>query len=180
MRFVPLLFMLILTACIAAAPGKTDKPSGGSEDPITGGAITVTTLDAVTPGQKGVPRPKPNPALTAPNPDATEPASDSDVPDPAAKPPVTEPGATAPVAPARAVSAAEKTCIRQGGTWGPAGKAGETCTKQTKDNGKQCNAESDCEGYCLARSKTCAPFTPMFGCNEILQDNGVQVTLCLD
>ena len=180
MRLLPLLFVLILTACIAAAPGKSDKPSAVPENPITGGAITVTTLDAATPGQVGVPRPKPNPALIAPNRDVVDHAKDGDVPEPAAEPPVSEPAATAPVAPARTVSAAEKTCIRQGGTWGPAGKAGETCTKLTKDSGKQCDAESDCEGYCLARSRTCAPFTPMFGCNEILQDNGVQVTLCLD
>ena len=32
----------------------------------------------------------------------------------------------------------------------------------------------------LARSGTCAPITPMFGCNDILQDDGREVTLCLD
>jgi hypothetical protein len=46
--------------------------------------------------------------------------------------------------------------------------------------GKACTRQSQCEGYCLARSGTCAPITPMFGCNDILQDDGREVTLCLD
>ena len=166
MRLLPLLVVLILSACIPAKPGTGGKPAVSVENPITGGAITVTPLAAVPPDAAAVPRPKPNPAAAPP--------------DPATKPAAAESAADIAPAPARMVSAAEQTCIRQGGSWGPAGKAGETCTKLTKDSGKQCNAESDCEGYCLARSGTCAPFIPMFGCNEILQDNGVQVTLCID
>ena len=168
MRLLPLLFVLTLTACVAAGGGRPGKPSEGAENPITGSAIAVTTLDATVPDQPSAPRPKPKPVQAPPKPEAA--------PVPA------EPAAVAevPTAPPRMVSAAEKTCLAQGGSWGPAGKAGETCVKLTKDSGKQCDVESDCEGYCLARSKTCAPFTPMFGCNDILQDNGVQVTLCID
>ena len=54
------------------------------------------------------------------------------------------------------------------------------CVRMTKDSGKRCERESQCDSVCLARSGTCAPFKPMYGCNEILQDNGARVTLCLD
>lgn len=54
------------------------------------------------------------------------------------------------------------------------------CVYQTRDAGKQCDRESQCDGVCLARSGTCSPFKPLYGCNEILQDNGARVTLCLD
>lgn len=75
----------------------------------------------------------------------------------------------------------ELTCVKNGGSWGKAGKTGgKTCFMQTKDAGKSCQRESDCEASCLARSGTCAPVSPMFGCNEILQDNEVMVTLCID
>jgi hypothetical protein len=56
----------------------------------------------------------------------------------------------------------------------------EACVTLTRDGGKACTRQSQCEGYCLARSGTCAPITPMFGCNDILQDDGREVTLCLD
>lgn len=180
MRFLSLLFVLILTACVAAGVGKGGKPEGAAQNPIIGGQITVTTLDAVSPGQAAVLRPKTKPAVIAPDPDAVQPLAADVALLPAAKPGADDAVPSAATAPARMISAAEKTCVRQGGTWGPAGKAGETCTKLTRDSGKQCDAQSDCEGYCLARSRSCAPFTPMFGCNEILQDNGVQVTLCID
>lgn len=177
MRFVPLLFVLILTACVAAGPGKTGKSGVSAENPITGGAIAVTTLNAAASGKAEVPRPKANPALIPVAGDPAKPA----VAKPDAKPTDAEPVTEAPVAPPRVMTAAETTCVKQGGRWGKAGKSGaETCIKLTKDNGKRCDSESDCEGYCLSRSMTCAPFIPMFGCNDIIQDNGVQVTLCID
>ena len=73
------------------------------------------------------------------------------------------------------------TCEKRGGTWGKAGKSGgKTCIKRTRDAGKQCTKQSSCDGVCLARSGTCAPVTPLFGCNEILQNDGSRVTLCVD
>ncbi len=172
MRLLLLLFVLIVSACVAGGPGK----SAGGDTAITGGAIAVTTLGDLpgkaASGAPAMPRPRPKPETIAPR------ANTAD-----AAPTVAQTAEPAPIAappPAEPMSAAEKTCVKQGGTWGPAGKAGESCRTLTKDSGKQCDAESDCEGYCLARSGTCAPFRPMFGCNEILQDNGVQVTLCID
>lgn len=181
MRLLPLLFVLILTACVLTAPDKGAKPGATAENPITGGAITVTTLDAAMPAQDNVPRPKPKPTATAPKPDAVQPSPEDPTPKPTAKPTVADLAAEVPAALPRVMSPEEKSCMKKGGRWAQAGKSGaKTCIKLTKDGGKQCNSESDCEGYCLARSGTCAPAIPMFGCNDILQDNGVQVTLCID
>ena len=151
MRVLPMLCCVLLTACTLAMPGGRDKPARPVENPITGAAIATTTLDAANPA-----------ALPA-------------QPKPAVLP------AVEPVQPARIASPQELACIKKGDSWRSAGKAGgEACFTQTKDAGKSCQRESDCDGLCLARSATCAPFTPMFGCNDILQDNGARATLCID
>ncbi len=75
----------------------------------------------------------------------------------------------------------EAACRKLRGTWGAVGKSGaKTCFHPSKDAGKSCSKQSDCSSQCLARSKTCAPFWPIFGCTEILQKDGSQVKLCLD
>ena len=72
-------------------------------------------------------------------------------------------------------------CEKKRGRWAKIGKGdSRACVFTTKDSGKHCTKESECDGVCLARSGTCSPFKPLFGCNEILQDNGARVTLCLD
>lgn len=89
--------------------------------------------------------------------------------------------APAPTAPAKPKSVAHLACEKKGGKFVPLGKSGAlTCQTPTRDGGKQCRKESDCEGLCLARSRTCAPAKPLFGCQSILQEDGVQVDLCLD
>jgi hypothetical protein len=55
-----------------------------------------------------------------------------------------------------------------------------TCAWATSDANKSCAAAGDCEGLCLARSRTCAPITPLLGCNEILTASGSAATLCVD
>ena len=174
MRFLPLVFLILLTGCVPGTPGAGGKSVAMPENPITGGAISVTTLAA--PGAKGpaepalrpLARPKPGPDQAADTPLA--PKADT----------TAGAGEDAPVA-SVVMTAEEKTCVKSGGSWAKAGKSSaKTCIRRTKDGGKRCDAEQDCEGYCLARSGTCAPAIPMFGCNDILQDNGVQVTLCID
>ncbi len=72
-------------------------------------------------------------------------------------------------------------CEKRGGTWGNAGSTKvQSCIIRTKDGGKQCRKAGDCDSACLARSGTCAPVKPLFGCNEILQKDGSRVTLCID
>jgi hypothetical protein len=78
-------------------------------------------------------------------------------------------------------SASELACERRGGQFAAAGTSGaRACVLRTRDGGRQCRRQTDCEGQCLARSNTCAPVSPLFGCHEILQADGRRVTLCID
>ncbi|MEY4697034.1 MAG: hypothetical protein RIT14_1462 [Pseudomonadota bacterium] len=84
---------------------------------------------------------------------------------------------TAP--PALAETAA--TCAAQGGNWGPAGLLPDPiCILPTPDAGAACDRATDCQSFCLAETRTCAPTTPFFGCHAILQPDGTEVTLCID
>ncbi len=79
------------------------------------------------------------------------------------------------------VTAREAACLADGGRWGKGGKADLfVCYRITKDGGQRCESKNDCQGFCLARSQTCAPVTPMFGCNEVLGRSGARSTICVD
>jgi hypothetical protein len=71
-------------------------------------------------------------------------------------------------------------CERKRGTWTGTGSGLKICIRQTRDGGKRCTRESQCEGLCLARSGTCAPMDPVLGCQEILQDDGSRATQCIE
>lgn len=163
--FAALLALGLQTGCIAALPGAAKS---AASSPVAGGAITVTPLEAA-PGAaaaEGAVRPKPRPA--APKPATSEVAAAPEV-------------AAEPAAPAKPKSPEEIRCGKKGGSWLGAGETGaQACVKPTRDGGQHCARQSDCEGLCLARSATCAPVQPLFGCNDILQDNGLRVTLCID
>jgi len=176
MRFCMVL-ALVLAGCTLGG-GKLAKPSD-SPNPITGDAIAVTSLDA--PAQAGAD--PANPAATSAAPAKPDAAAQS----PAAKPGTTvaDPAQAAapPVVekPARVLTPEETACVKTGGLWSVAGEAGGmSCLHMMRDAGKSCRKKSDCAGDCLARSNTCAPIAPLFGCNDILQENGVMVTLCID
>lgn len=76
-------------------------------------------------------------------------------------------------------------CESDGGTFGPGGiSQALMCFKKTQDAGKSCYRSSDCEGLCIAPELTnkgqCAAQTPQFGCIPIFDENGDQVTICID
>lgn len=186
MRAAVLIFGLcLLSACQLALPGKGDK--AGTANPITGGAVAVTSLDAppAAAAANAAAQPaKPVAAAptTAPAPVAASPAKP---PPPAAAPAV--PAAPQPVMqsepemPAAALSPQELACRAEGGTWGLVrGTIAHTCVKPTPDAGKACTKQGDCSTQCLARSRTCAPITPLIGCNPVLQSDGSEVVLCID
>lgn len=54
------------------------------------------------------------------------------------------------------------------------------CVRPTGEGLKACRRATDCRGECLARSGTCAPIAPLFGCNEVLDDMGRRMTQCID
>lgn len=73
-----------------------------------------------------------------------------------------------------------RECERSGGQLQSRGAGLFVCARTTRDAGRRCSANAQCEGMCLARSETCAPFTPLFGCHEVLLAPGSRVTQCLD
>ncbi|AVW91726.1 hypothetical protein [Celeribacter baekdonensis] len=78
---------------------------------------------------------------------------------------------------------AQKTaCETRGGAFKPGGASGAlACFVTPKDAGKSCSKSTECStGNCLARSQTCSPIEPLFGCNELLDTEGRRVTLCVD
>jgi hypothetical protein len=170
MRCLAVLAVLLLASCVAGGPA-----AGPDVNPLATEAIETTAIDA--PATTGAATPAEVSATAVP-PNPQAPPETSGETDEAA--PVL-PGPTEEVAAPPPASPEEARCIRSGGTWATAGQSGaKACVKLTRDGGKACTRQSQCEGFCLARSGTCAPITPMFGCNDILQDDGREVTLCLD
>ncbi|MBL8562120.1 MAG: hypothetical protein JNN06_07550 [Gemmobacter sp.] len=178
-----------------AAPAAATSPAQATvtaqPGAIAGGVVTATPIGAkaapskaaaVAPAKGGAAIPagtiKGTPQAAPPKPEAATPKSTK--PD-SAKPDAAKPDAEAEAEPAPPKSAPQLACEASGGLWSEAGKKGvKTCVQRTRDAGKSCKREGDCEGYCLARSRSCAPVTPLFGCNDILQADGGQVTLCID
>lgn len=185
-NLIALCALLLLVACQVTGPD-ADADAAPSR-PITGAEITVTALDAPPSGTPPeIPQTEDGAGLVTadhPAPPVVEPVAEtaSD-----AAPPAEAVVPAAEIAPAEAAipavlkSPEQLRCESKDGTWARAGKSvARTCVKQTRDGGKQCSKGTQCEGLCLARSGTCAPFAPLFGCNEIFEDDGRRVTLCID
>lgn len=150
------LVVLSLAGC-QMLPGRT-APGIPVATGMQTSEITVETLDA--PAQVAVPAPAARPA---------EPAQAA-----AAQQPKVQP---APVV----RSPGYLACEKRGGAFVIVGKSGAFgCQTRTRDAGRSCRNSLDCEGSCLARSRSCAPIQPLFGCNDILQDDGRRVSLCID
>jgi hypothetical protein len=168
MRLSNLAFVLLLPLLVACnlLPRSGDQPANAGQGEITETALDDGENQAANTGI----RPKPRPGSAAA---IAEPVEEAVVAEPVVVEPVAE-------------SVEEKLreqilCEKRGGTWANAGKPGtKACIKRTRDAGKACKKQSNCESACLARSRTCAPVKPLFGCNEILQDDGRRVTLCID
>jgi hypothetical protein len=162
-----LLALVLLTACQATVP---QGPGASDVSPLATDEIATTTLDSA-------PLPQAPVAEASPAPEGPPPAAE-----PQDSAPISpDPGASTPEDPAAPKSAEQTLCERTGGQWSVAGQSGAySCVKSTRDGGKVCTKKGDCQGMCLARSGTCAPFMPLFGCNEILEKDGRRVTLCID
>lgn len=172
----------LLAGCQLALPG---GDAAGDEavtpNAVAGDAIEVTSLDAPAPAAApaGASETTAQPQADAPQPVAAQ-AEPAPAPQPDA--PVEEPLPEAVEAvPEPPKSPEQLACEDRRGRWVPVGSGTlRTCVFETRDGGKQCSRESDCEGVCLARSGTCSPLRPLLGCHEILQDNGARVTLCIE
>lgn len=74
----------------------------------------------------------------------------------------------------------QSECLRGGGSFMARSGGLFACVSPTRDAGRACRTSADCQGLCLARSQTCAPLTPLFGCNDVLDSRGARQQLCID
>lgn len=175
------LIAVLLSACSLATPGG-DTATGAAPE-----VIEVTPLDGAAPAADAAAAAGPQAGAAA----ASEPAAGTASEIVAETVPAAGSGAapgagaspqSAPaLAPAPALSPEAQDCVKRGGRWVGTGSSGlMACVRVTRDAGESCRRQSDCQGYCLARSGTCAPYTPLFGCHEVLGPAGERTTVCLD
>lgn len=186
----------LLAACTLALPGAAPRATGA--DP---GTVEVTTLaDPAAPAASSdqttgsrpqamaeegqTPEPPPPGTAAGSAGAAAVPAAGDAAAAPAPPAPAAAPAADAPAADASAAvpdSPEARACLRRGGIWTVLARSGlGVCQNRTRDAMRACRRGTDCQGDCLARSGTCAPAVPMFGCNDILDDLGRRVRQCLD
>lgn len=182
-RLIAALALTLLAGCQPGTRG-AGGPDAAAPADLAAEAIEVTTLDTPAGAPDGAPEGAPEGAAAA-EPAPAAPGDPAEATPPAAVPaPVGETDPADPVQaaePAVVKSRAQVACERRGGTWSRIGDSdSRACVRRTRDAGKECRRDSDCQGACLARSRTCAPIDPLFGCNDVLQDNGMRVTLCVE
>jgi hypothetical protein len=73
----------------------------------------------------------------------------------------------------------EESCQQKGGQV-VIGLVGPTCAMPTPDAGKSCKKASDCSESCLGETMTCSKIKPLFGCYEVVMEDGQKVGLCVD
>lgn len=176
---------LLVQGCQLSLPGGGGQSADVTPNAVTGDAIEVTALDAGPAATSaagagtgaGASQPGAETAAAA-APTAAAAEAPEALPAPATLP-LPEPAAAVPEV---EKSSAQLDCERRKGRWVSVGLSGElrTCVFTTRDSGKQCTRSNECEGACLARSGTCAPFRPLIGCHEVLQDNGMRATQCIE
>lgn len=160
---------MVVAGCQLGGLGGTDKsePEVAAPTALQGPAVEVTTLAPM--GQTAIPAAAPA--------EAKPEAPVADAAKPSAEPEAME---TVPVV-VQIKTPSQIACEKKGGNFVSLPSTGAmTCQLPTRDGGKQCRRESDCDGVCLARSRTCAPVKPLLGCQDILQNDGRQVRLCID
>jgi hypothetical protein len=194
MSLLPRLCLLIALAGLASGcqtSPTVEGPADVTPNAVAGDAIEVTALDAAPAVASGAAggalaagsaqgsgvQPAPAVAPTEAVPETSLPteaeaaaAEGSAVAEAAAE--------AAPPPPPK--SELQIACERKRGTWAATDGGLRICIRTTRDGGKRCTRESQCQGVCLARSQTCSPAEPLLGCNEILQDNGTRATLCIE
>ncbi|PWE28505.1 hypothetical protein C4N9_10950 [Pararhodobacter marinus] len=164
MRALALLLCLSLAACGGGERNGSGPVADTSDMPVAQESPTGTAMDDT-------------PADGAAVSGAQAPAAPEILPESSPEsPPETAPPSEPPfLAQQRAL------CRERGGQLMARGTSGlYACVETTRDGGQACDEGSDCEGLCLARSGTCAPLTPIFGCQEVYTARGRRETLCTE
>lgn len=139
----------------------------------------VVAPPSPTPPPAAAPMIEAIPADPAPGPLASDPAAPP--PAPSGDAVVVIPATSAPAQAENPLLAQQRAaCAREGGRLQTLVGGLVACIRPTRDAGRACTGASDCEGLCLARSGTCAPITPLYGCHEVLLAPGSRVTQCLE
>jgi hypothetical protein len=162
----PLLGVLLLALAACQTGGGTARGTTG--DPATGGGgLPAGYVFDEAPVQGDAPAEDPQ----------TDTAGAAAEPEPE---PLPEPEAEPDPTDAR-FAAARAACEEEGGRFGRAPGGGEAriCFRTPRDANAPCRTGAECEGACLARSRTCAPVVPLMGCHEVILSNGIRATECL-
>ena len=181
---------LALTGCM---PG--DGAAEAEVDPTAAADAPVAGPDQTRPRSRPGKEAKPDPALAPPqaartpdeaddllpqpDPSTPQPLSNTEAADEAAEP---APEAEKPAPPSipPALVSQQKQCTKAKGRFVRRSEGGTfVCVTPTRDANKPCDDSSDCEGICFAKSRTCAPVQPLFGCYDALE-NGRVVKICIE
>lgn len=75
-------------------------------------------------------------------------------------------------------------CAAQGGEIVQAGLLPWVCQLTHDDGGQMCTRSTDCTSVCYVEPDTgqgrCSATSPVFGCFEMLDETGAQVSICVD
>ncbi|WP_199533357.1 hypothetical protein [Rhodovulum sp. 12E13] len=169
MRALALLPLVVaLAACQFGAGGADEGPGGGTAagDGPHAGYVLDDAPAAADETETAEPVPEPEPEAEREAEPIPEP-----IPEPEAEPDPTD---------AR-FAAARAACEKEGGRFGRAPGGGEAriCFRTPRDANAPCRTGADCEGACLARSRTCAPILPLLGCHDVILSNGLRATECV-
>ena len=176
--------VLLLAACQMQVPKPEIADAGVT--PLASEAIAVTTLDSAPAVAAASIKPQIAPVVTSPTAIPVQVPGKSTLrprPRPVGLKTVAVPATPAPkpsVPFVNPVSPEQVSCEKTRGQWSEMpNSSGHVCVHTTRDSGKSCRKKGECQGECLATSGTCSPIIPLVGCNDILQADGSQVTLCL-
>jgi hypothetical protein len=163
--FLPLALMALDLRLQAARRMLTD-----TTPPVTE-AAAVTSLDAPAAASAPVAQAQKAEAAAATTAEAPRMSAAARAAETPAAPPPPEP----------LKSPSQIACEKTGGRFAKAGNSTPfVCARETRVGGKSRRRETDCQGLCLARSRSCSPITPVLGCQESLTQDGLRVTECVE
>lgn len=84
------------------------------------------------------------------------------------------------MSPAESLARSRAQCEAAGGRYMGQKGGAMLCFHTPPDAGKSCTRSTQCTAGCLAKSQTCAPITPLIGCQQLLDNEGRLVTQCVN
>ncbi|MDE3122882.1 MAG: hypothetical protein KGK00_14000 [Paracoccaceae bacterium] len=84
------------------------------------------------------------------------------------------------LSPAESLARSKAQCEATGGRYMGRTGGAMLCFHTPSDAGKSCTRSTECSAGCLAKSRTCAPITPLIGCQQLLDSEGRLVTQCVN